>query len=135
MGRHEGMALVRRLCGLSPAGTPVPNPAGFVEVTGDQVGWSDQAVPLDLPEVLALVRTMRPLSYDFLTCFGRSGGCVQTTWNPSGLWVEELDTEAARSVGRYATLAEVERVLTVLAAEDRVAVRKLGGELTTVHHR
>ncbi|MFG2056737.1 DUF6891 domain-containing protein [Micromonospora sp. NPDC048930] len=135
VGRHDGLALVRRLCGLPPGGVPAPAPVGFLEVTGDQAGWSDRAVPVDLAEVLALVRAMRPLSYDFLTCVGRSGGCVQTTWEPKGLWVEELDTEAGLVVGRFATLAEVERVLTVLAVEDRVAVRELGGELTTMNLR
>jgi hypothetical protein len=49
--------------------------------------------------------------------------------------VAHLDIAAAVSVGRYATLAEVERVLTTLAVEDRVAVHELGGELTTLHHR
>lgn len=132
VGRHDGLALIRRLRGLPPTGTPVPDPTGFVEVTGEQAGWSDRAVPLDLPEVLALVRSMRPLSYDFLTCVGRSGGCVQTTWQPAGLWVEELDTEAGVAVGRHATLAEVEAVLTALAVEDRVVVRELG-DLTTLH--
>ncbi|SBT52685.1 DUF6891 domain-containing protein [Micromonospora auratinigra] len=135
VGRHDGAALVRRLRGLSPAATPTAEPVGYVEVTGDHPYGEDREVAMELAELLEAVRAMRPLSYDFLTCFGRSGGCVQTTWNPAGLWVEELDTEAAVSVGRYATLPEVEQVLTVLAVQDRVAVRELGGELTTLNLR
>ncbi|MGW5666820.1 DUF6891 domain-containing protein [Micromonospora sp. NPDC003776] len=135
VGRHDGQALVRRLRGLPPVGVPARVPVGFLEVTAEHAHGSDRAVPMELAEVLALVRAMRPLSYDFLTCFGRSGGCVQTTWNPDGLWVEELDTDAGIVTGRYATLGEVEQVLTALAVEDRVAVRELGGELTTLHLR
>jgi hypothetical protein len=134
VGRHDGLALVRRLRGLPPAGEPVPVPVGYVEVTGDHANGSDRDVPMDLAELRAQVRAMRPLGYDFLTCVGRSGNCVQTTWQPGGLWVEHLDTVAAVSVGRYATLAEVERVLTALAVEDRLTVRELG-DLTTLHHR
>ncbi|MET8834329.1 hypothetical protein ABZV78_10475 [Micromonospora sp. NPDC004540] len=135
VGRHDGLALVRALRGLPPAGQPVPAPVGYVEVTGDHAKGSDRDVPMELAELLARVRSLRPSSYDCLTCVGRSGACVQAAWEPGGLWVEHLDTEAAVSVGRYATLAEVERVLTALAVEDRVAVRELGGELTTLHHR
>ncbi|MEH0980965.1 DUF6891 domain-containing protein [Micromonospora sp. CPCC 205556] len=135
VGRHDGTELVRRLRGLPPGTAPAPAPVGFVEVTAQHVAGLDEDVPVDLAELLVLVRRMRPLSHDFLTCVGRSGGCVQTTWEPKGLWVEELDTEAAVSVGRFATLAEVEQVLTTLAVEDRVAVRELGGDLTTLRHR
>ncbi|MEU2170104.1 DUF6891 domain-containing protein [Micromonospora chersina] len=135
VGRHDGPALVRALRGLPPAGEPEPAPVGYVEVTGGHAtGW-EQEVPMELAELLARIRGLRPSSYDSLTCVGRSGACVQTAWEPGGLWVEHLDVEAAVSVGRYATLAEVERVLTALAVEDRVAVRELGGELTTLHHR
>ncbi|MEU4482403.1 hypothetical protein AB0F68_30720 [Micromonospora sp. NPDC023966] len=134
VGRYDGLVLVRRLRGLPTTGEPAPTPVGFLVVTGDHADGSDRDVPMELAESLALLRTMRPLSGDFLTCFGRSGGCVQTTWEPDGLWVEELDTEAGVVVGRYATLTEVERVLTVLAVEDRVAVRELG-DLTTLHLR
>ncbi|MEU9824011.1 DUF6891 domain-containing protein [Micromonospora chersina] len=135
VGRHDGLALVRALRSLPPAGEPEPAPVGYVEVTGGHAtGW-EQEVPMELAELLARLRAMRPSSYDCLTCVGRSGACVQTAWEPGGLWVEHLDIEAAVSVGRYATLAEVERVLTALAVEDRVAVRELGGELTTLHHR
>ncbi|MFI7487900.1 DUF6891 domain-containing protein [Micromonospora echinaurantiaca] len=134
VGRYDGMELVRRLRGLPAGGVSAPAPVGFLEVSAEHTGGSDRDVPMDLAEVLALVRAMRPLSYDFITCVGRSGGCVQTTWQPGGLWVEELDAEAAVSVGRYATLTEVERILTVLAVEDRVAVPELG-DLTTLRHR
>ncbi|MFC4021500.1 DUF6891 domain-containing protein [Micromonospora sp. GCM10011542] len=133
VGRYDGTNLVRRLRGLPPGAVPDRTPAGFVEVNADHVGGADRGVPMDLAEVLVLLRGMRPLSYDFLTCVGRSGGCVQTTWEPKGLWVEELDTTAVVSVGRFATLTEVEQVLTTLAMEDRVAVRELGGHLTTLH--
>jgi hypothetical protein len=135
VARHDAPELVRRLRGLPPGGAPAPAPVGYLEVTAEHTNGSDRNVPMDLAEALALVRAMRPLSYDFLTCVGRSGGCVQTTWQPTGLWVEELDSAAGLVVGRFATLAEVERVLTVLAVEDRVAVRELGGDLTTLNLR
>jgi hypothetical protein len=134
VGRYDGTDLVRRLRGLPAGAVPTPAPVGFVEVNADHVGGADRGVPMDLAEVLVLLRGMRPLSYDFLTCVGRSGGCVQTTWEPKGLWVEELDMATVVSVGRFATLTEVEQVLTTLAMEDRVAVRELGGDLTTLHH-
>ncbi|MCP3782831.1 hypothetical protein NLX85_05565 [Micromonospora sp. A3M-1-15] len=135
VGRHDGLALVRALRGLPPAGEPEPAPVGYVEVTGGHAAGWEQEVPMELAELLARIRAMRPSSYDCLTCVGRSGACVQTAWEPGGLWVEHLDIEAAVSVGRFATLAEVERVLAALAVEDRVAVRELDGELTTLHHR
>ncbi|MEV4478982.1 DUF6891 domain-containing protein [Micromonospora coxensis] len=127
VGRYDGVELTRRLVDLPVGADPVTGPAGFLEVTCQHAAGFEEDVPLDVAETLHLLRRMRPLSRDFLTCVGRSGDCVQTAWEPGGLWVEHLDTSTATSVGRYATLAEVERVLTVLANEDRAMVDELGG--------
>ncbi|SCG68550.1 DUF6891 domain-containing protein [Micromonospora coxensis] len=127
VGRYDGVELTRRLVDLPDGGDRIPGPAGFLEVTCQHSAGFEEDVPLDTAETLHLLRRMRPLSRDFLTCVGRSGDCVQTAWEPDGLWVERLDTSTATSVGRYATLAEVERVLTVLAGEDRSIVDELGG--------
>ncbi|MDG4759786.1 hypothetical protein [Micromonospora sp. WMMD710] len=88
-------------------------------------------MPLDAVEACLLLRAMRPLSRDFLTAFGRSGGCVQVAWERDGLWLEELNTAGSTSTGRIATIAEAERMLTVLATEDRVPIDELGGDLVT----
>ncbi|MFG1839527.1 DUF6891 domain-containing protein [Micromonospora sp. NPDC049175] len=133
VGRFDGTELVRRLTD-GPAGAVArPAPPDFLEATYQYRDDAQKDVPLDAAEACLLLRAMRPLSRDFLTAFGRSGGCVQATWERDGLWLEELDTAQATSTGRIATVAEAERMLTVLATEDRVPIDELGGDLVTKH--
>ncbi|MFG1650900.1 DUF6891 domain-containing protein [Micromonospora sp. NPDC049275] len=131
VGRYDGMDLIRWLTGESVRAAVPPAPPDFLEATYQYRDDSQKDVPLDAAEACLLVRAMRPLSSDFLTAFGRSGGCVQVTWESDGLWLEELDTAGATSTGRIATVAEAERMLTVLATEDRVPIDELGGDLVT----
>ncbi|MEK8107842.1 hypothetical protein NKG94_27665 [Micromonospora sp. M12] len=109
----------------------MPTSPDFLEATYQYRDDTHKEVPLDAAEACLLVRAMRPLSSDYLTAFGRSGGCVQVAWERDGLWLEELDTAQATSTGRIATVAEAERMLTVLATEDHVPIDELSGDLVT----
>ncbi|MEU8389672.1 hypothetical protein [Micromonospora sp. NPDC048842] len=131
VGRYDGMDLIRRLTDGSLPAAALPAPPDFLEATYQYRGSVQKDVPLDAAEARLLLRAMRPLSTDFLTAFGRSGGCVQVAWERDGLWLEELDTLRSTSTGRIATIGEAERMLTVLATEDRVPVDELGGDLVT----
>ncbi|MFG1868676.1 DUF6891 domain-containing protein [Micromonospora arborensis] len=131
VGRYDGMELIRRLTGRSMRAVALPAPPDFLEATYQYRNDMQKEVPLDAAEACLLLRAMRPLSRDFLTAFGRSGCCVQVAWERDGLWLEELDTARATSTGRIATIAEAERMLTVLATEDRVPIDELGGDLVT----
>ncbi|GGO01570.1 DUF6891 domain-containing protein [Micromonospora parathelypteridis] len=131
VGRHDGMDLIRRLTGGSVPAATQPAPPNFLEATYQYRGSVQKGVPLDAAETRLLLHAMRPLSFDFLTAFGRSGGCVQVAWEPDGLWLEELDSARSTSTGRIATIGEAERMLTVLATEDRVPIDELGGDLVT----
>ncbi|GIE85064.1 DUF6891 domain-containing protein [Actinoplanes regularis] len=82
--------------------------------------------PMTLPETFAALRGL-PCTRSWLSAVGRSGGCVQMVWEEGRLWLETPDVEAAASFGKYATVAEAESMLAVLAEEDRVAVRDLAG--------
>ncbi|MCG5469610.1 hypothetical protein LADH09A_003528 [Micromonospora sp. LAH09] len=131
VGRNDGLDLIRRLTGGSVPAAALPGPPDFLEATYQYRGRFQKDVPLDAAEARLLLRAMRPLSRDFLTAFGRSGGCVQVAWERDGLWLEELDTARSTSTGRIATIGEAERMLTVLATEDRVPIDELGGDLVT----
>ncbi|MEU8422198.1 hypothetical protein AB0C15_15130 [Micromonospora sp. NPDC048835] len=131
VGRYDGMDLIRRLTGRAVPAAALPTPPDFLETTYQYRDDSQKDVPLDAAEACLLLRAMRPLSRDFLTALGRSGGCVQVAWERDGLWLEELDPARATSTGRIATVAEAERMLTVLATQDRVPIDELGGDLVT----
>ncbi|MGW3892041.1 DUF6891 domain-containing protein [Micromonospora chokoriensis] len=127
--RYDGMNLVRRLTGGPVHPVATPTSPDVLDATYQYRGDVQKDVPLDAAEACFLLHAMRPLSRDFLSAVGRSGGCVQVTWERDGLWLEELDTARATSTGRIATLAEAERMLTVLATQDRVPLDELGGDL------
>ncbi|MEU7674281.1 hypothetical protein AB0C42_05665 [Micromonospora taraxaci] len=129
--RYDGMNLVRPLTGKPPQPVATPTPPGFLDATYQYRNDVQKDVPLDAAEACLLLHAMRPLSGDFLSAFGRSGGCVQVAWERDGLWLEELDIARATSTGRIATLAEAKRMLTVLATEDRVPIDELRGDLVT----
>jgi hypothetical protein len=87
--------------------------------------------PASLDECLRWLRALGPVDGNFLVFAGRSGGIVQMMWQdaPGGprLWLETPDP----SRGRHVTLDEAERMITILARTDRVAVDDLG-DLETV---
>lgn len=85
---------------------------------------------MTLPETLDVLRRLPTRTESWLSAVGRSGGIVQMRWENGRLWLETPDTEAQASIGRHASLAEAEQMLTVLSTEDRVAIRDLPGVIT-----
>ncbi|GLY90962.1 hypothetical protein [Actinoallomurus iriomotensis] len=94
--------------------------------------YDSEAHPASLEECLEWLRALCPHDGNFLVFCGRSGGCVQMMWQSKPesqeprLWLETPELEHRRSRGRHVTLDEAERMITVLAREDRVAVDDLG---------
>jgi hypothetical protein len=94
--------------------------------------YDSEAHPTSLEECLEWLRALCPHDGNFLVFCGRSGGCVQMMWQSKPesqeprLWLETPELEHRRSRGRHVTLDEAERMITVLAREDRVAVDDLG---------
>lgn len=82
--------------------------------------YDEEFRPTGLEECLTWLRAIQPVDGNFLVFHGRSGGVVQMAWEAGGrLWIE-----SAHGVGgRHASMAEAERAITVLAEEDRVALR------------
>jgi hypothetical protein len=83
--------------------------------------------PETLDACLAWVRALTPENGAFLVFAGRSAGVVQMVWEDDGLWLETPEPERRRSRGRHVTLDEAERMVEILARDDRVAVDELGG--------
>ncbi|MBE1492320.1 DUF6891 domain-containing protein [Plantactinospora soyae] len=146
--RQDGMALVRRLR-ADPASTGRPaqaseraapaertgpggeagaaGRAGLLEVTWQHsAGHEYQGVPLTRSESVDVLRRMPVRTDAWMSCRGRSRGIVQVRWEERRLWLETPDPEASASFGRYVTIPEAERMIGVLATEDRVAVAELG---------
>ncbi|MGC5020448.1 DUF6891 domain-containing protein [Micromonospora sp. DT47] len=123
-GRYDGMALL----GRPPATTPAP--ADFVEATYEHSVGHGNLVALEAAEAAAIAHQLRPHTRDFLACGGRSGGVVQMCWEADRLWLETPHPETATVTGRHVTPAEAERMITILATEDRIAVGELGDVVT-----
>ncbi|TDC86822.1 hypothetical protein [Actinomadura sp. 7K507] len=93
---------------------------------------SDAAMsPVLLDEALNWVRGLEPVHGHFLTFTGRSEGTVQMMWHADGpnrpeLWLETTYPKKRELHGRFVTVEEAERMVTILAVEDRVAVGELG---------
>ncbi|MEV0900747.1 hypothetical protein [Actinoplanes sp. NPDC049802] len=123
-GRFDGLRL------LEDGGVetePVAE-AGLIEVTYQTMpsGPAQHAGrPMTIAEVTEVLRRLPTRTGSWLSAVGRSGGCVQMACEETGLWLETPDVEAAASIGKQATLDEAERMLGVLADEDRVAIREL----------
>ncbi|WP_329250001.1 hypothetical protein OG417_04220 [Actinoallomurus sp. NBC_01490] len=94
--------------------------------------YDSEAHPASLEECLEWLRALCPTNGNFLVFCGKSGGCLQMMWQSESesqeprLWLETPELEHRRSRGRHVTLDEAERMITVLAREDRVAVDDLG---------
>ncbi|MBO3737079.1 DUF6891 domain-containing protein [Actinoplanes flavus] len=128
VGRFDGL----RLLADGEIGEP-PAEAGLIEVTYQTLpgGPAESAGrPMTIAEVTDVLRRLPTRTGSWLSAVGRSGGCVQVVWEEAGLWLETPDVEAAASVGKHTTLDDAERMLGVLADEDRVAVRELPGVIS-----
>ncbi|GIF21126.1 hypothetical protein Ate02nite_38560 [Paractinoplanes tereljensis] len=110
----------------------VPSETGLIEVTYQCMPTGPQQVagqPMSLPEILAVVRRLPTRTNSWLAAV-HDAGIVQMRWEDGRLWLESpLVTESA-SVGKYASLDDAERVLTILATENRNAIRELDGVTT-----
>ncbi|MGR6317633.1 hypothetical protein Q2K19_04760 [Micromonospora soli] len=124
VGRYDGMALLGR-----PPAT-VPSPDDYVDATYEHPTGHGNRVALEAAEAVAIAHRLQPGTRDFLSCLGRSGGVVQMGWEADRLWLETPHPETATVTGRHVTLAEAERMITLLATEDRVAVAELGDTVT-----
>ncbi|AVT39322.1 hypothetical protein [Plantactinospora sp. BB1] len=137
--RYAGMTLVRQLRSGGTADTAPEDQGGPGEASGDggdgglveatwehSAGREYQGVPLSLRESVDLLRRMPVRTGAWVSFLGRSGGIVQMRWKERRLWLETPDPEAAASLGRHVTIPEAERMVGVLAVEDRVAVADLG---------
>ncbi|WP_157407226.1 hypothetical protein [Actinomadura atramentaria] len=120
--------------GADPANVPtdVPGePEPLLEITVNDATRrrSDSEMhPENLETCLRWVRALTPEDGNFLTFEGRTGGIVQMMREDDGrLWLETPEPGARRAVGRYVEVEEAERMVEVLAREDRVAVAELGG--------
>jgi hypothetical protein len=87
------------------------------------------ARPMEPAEMIDVLRQL-PTRTDAWLSAVNDAGCVQVAWEDGQLWLETPDPAAGASIGKYATLAEAERVLTVLATGRRVAVTDLDGVIT-----
>ncbi|TDB85728.1 hypothetical protein [Actinomadura sp. 7K534] len=107
--------------------------------------------PVTLDDALIWVRSLEPVDGYFLTFAGRSDDAVQMMWmggpemkppetfpeqrrewaaelrrEGPRLWLEAPFPEKRELHGRFVTTEEAERMVTILAVEDRVAVHELG---------
>lgn len=131
VGRCDGVDLFRAPADRGPGQPPAPT-AGVLAVTRQQPGESEyQEVPLDLAECLDLLRRMPPRTDSWFTFQGASGGVVQMRWDHGQLWLETPDPDRGTSTGRNVDVPTAERMITILATEDRVAVTDLPGTEVT----
>jgi len=122
-GRFDGLRLLR--------GEAVPEPTDepdLLEVRYDD-GTYHHDSPMTLTETLAVLRAM-PVAGTWLSAQGRGGGVVQLSWPDGELWVESPDPADRTTTGAHTSIGEAERLLTLLAAEDRAAVHELAGATT-----
>ncbi|TCB97282.1 hypothetical protein E0H26_13565 [Micromonospora zingiberis] len=127
VGRFEGL----RLLGGQDEGE-VPGEAGLIEVTYQCMPSGPQQVagrPMCLPEILAVVRRL-PTRTDSWLAAVHDAGIVQMRLENGKLWLESPFVAESASVGKYASLDETERTLTILATENRNAIRELDGVTT-----
>jgi hypothetical protein len=129
VGRFDGLALLG-----DPAARPPEAPAGqpgVLEVTREQPGDSEyQSVPLDRAECVDLLRRMPPRTGSWLGCVSASDRVVQMMWQQGRLWLESPDPSRRTTTGCHVELPDAERMITILADEDRVAVTDLPGTST-----
>jgi len=126
-GRFEGLRLLD-----APGEGGVPGEPGLIEVTYQGLPNGPHQVagrPMSLPEILAVVRRL-PTRTDSWLAAVHEAGVVQMRWENGKLWLESPFVAESASVGKYASLNEAERMLTILATENRNAIRELDGVTT-----
>lgn len=127
-GRFDGLRLLR---GGDVSGD-VPDEPGLVEVTYCNLPTGEQQYqsrPMELPEILDVLRRLPTRTNSWL-CAVHDAGCVQMCWEGGRLWLETPNPADQSSTGKYASLDEAERMLTILATEHRNGVAELD-EVTT----
>ncbi|WP_163511310.1 DUF6891 domain-containing protein [Fodinicola acaciae] len=111
-----------------------PGPAAYNESADDRLvvtyfdrvrNNADVELLLSFADCKSLLDRLPAGEGNFATFRGRSGDIVQIYYEPR-LWLDSPDPTARVSRGRYATVAEVVRMVDVLAREDRVALHELG---------
>jgi hypothetical protein len=130
-GREAGRFAGLRLLDAEEDGE-IPAETGLIEVTYQCMPTGPQQVagrPMSLPEILAVVRRL-PTRTDSWLAATHEAGIVQMRWENGKLWLESPFVAEFASVGKYASLDEAERVLTILATENRNAIRDLDGVAT-----
>ncbi|MFU8870302.1 DUF6186 family protein [Micromonospora sp. SL4-19] len=122
--RYDGLAL------LGGPETTTSRSADFLEATYEHPTGRGSSVALEAMETMAIAHKLQPHTRDFLSCVGRSGAVVQMCWESDRLWLETPHPETATVTGRHVSLAEANRMITILATEDRAAVGELGDTVT-----
>lgn len=110
----------------------VPGETGLIEVTYQCMPTGPQQIagrPMSLPEILAVVRRLPTRTGSWLAATHKAG-IVQMRWENGKLWLESPFVAESASVGKYASLDEAEQMLTILATENRNAIRELDGVTT-----
>jgi hypothetical protein len=127
-GRFDGLRL---LLGEDVSGG-VPEEPGLIEVTYDNsYGVRQyQGRPMELREIVDVLRRLPTRTDSWLSAL-HDAGCVQVRWKNGRLWLETPNPTDQTSTGKYATLEEAERMLTILAVEHRNGVTELDGVTTT----
>ncbi|GAA3232447.1 hypothetical protein GCM10010532_068560 [Dactylosporangium siamense] len=131
VGRFDGLRLIRgeeAVAGEEP---------GLLDVTYEYLptGPSEGASrPMVLPELLDVVRRLPTRTDSWLSAISATGGIVQMRYEDGRLWLETPHPDEGAATGKHASLEEAERMLTVLATEDRVAIAELDGVTTQRWH-
>lgn len=87
----------------------------------------DTPTPVSYVEARDVLLELDPHPGNFAGFIGRSGGRLQVTWTRDGtLSLESSDPARRRSRRRDVTMTEAERMIRILAEEDRVAVDEPG---------
>jgi len=106
----------------------------FTYETADR-GWASVPLPTTLESCLTRLRgQILRTPGNFGVFYSRSGAIVQVRRCPEDeppLWLETPYPDVGHSLGRHVTVEEAERLITILAREDRSAVPELD-DLTTV---
>lgn len=127
-GRSQGLSLLH---GVADRQTPVGEP-GLIEVTYETnpngPNESD-GLPLRWDETAEIVRRLPTRTGSWLSAMTPSGRIVQMSWDDGQLWLETPHPDEATSTGIYATVKEAERMLRILAEEDRAAIVEVPGAI------
>ncbi|BCY06781.1 hypothetical protein [Actinoplanes sp. L3-i22] len=132
-GRRVSRFAALRLLDPSAGSEPGDAEPALLDVTFQSMPSGpreSQARPLTLPETLDVLRRLPTGTNSWLAAGSRSDELVQMRWEDGQLWLETPDVAISASIGKYATLAEAEQVLTILAEQDRVAIRELPDVIT-----